>query len=80
MKYIFFIEDCLSVLVFEVLGASGAIWGTSDLLTLRNENTQELWRYIVIFMGFLFLIRYIILQRKKYIELKRLIQMDNTNT
>ena len=48
----------LSKLVLDVFGASGAIWGTSEVLTLRNEETQELWRKISIGVGGFFLIRY----------------------
>jgi len=29
-----------------ILEVFGAIWGTSEVLTLRNPDTQEIWRYI----------------------------------
>ena len=34
----------LTKLVLEVLGGGGAIWGPSDVFTLRNPDTREFWR------------------------------------
>jgi membrane associated rhomboid family serine protease len=45
-------------LILEVFGASGAIWGTSEVLTLRNPDTQEIWRYISSIIGIIFFIRF----------------------
>ena len=34
----------LTKLVLEVLGGGGAIWGPSEVFTLRNPDTEEFWR------------------------------------
>ena len=47
--------------VLEVLGAIGAIWGVSEVFYLRNEKTKNLWSYICMGIGVLFLIRYIVI-------------------
>ncbi len=46
----------------EVLGASGAIWGASEVLHLRNsdhELNNTCWRIAAIFVGILAMIRFI---------------------
>jgi len=53
-------------LVLEVFGGAGAIWGFSEVLTLRNPLTQELWRFNALTMGFIMFIRYL-LQMKDYV-------------
>jgi len=53
-------------LVLEVFGGCGAIWGFSEVLTLRNPLTQELWRFNALTVGFIFFIRYL-MQMKDYI-------------
>jgi len=53
-------------LVLEVFGSTGAIWGFSEVLTLRTSSTQELWRICALFVGSLFFLRYG-LQMKEYI-------------
>jgi len=53
-------------LVLEVFGAAGAIWGFSEVLTLRRASTQEEWRFRALTVGALFFIRYG-LQMKDYI-------------
>lgn len=37
-----------------ILEVFGAIWGTSEVLTLRNPDTQEIWRYISSIIGIIF--------------------------
>ena len=46
-------------IVLEVFGAAGAIWGFSEVLTLRRPETQEFWRLIALVVGFIFFIRFI---------------------
>ena len=75
MKYLNFFDEALSKLVLDVFGASGAIWGTSEVLTLRNEETQELWRKISIGVGGFFLIRYTFIMKKLFYKLKN----ENSN-
>ncbi|NGX59696.1 MAG: hypothetical protein KR126chlam3_00852 [Chlamydiae bacterium] len=46
----------------EVLGASGAIWGASEVMHLRNsdhELNNTCWRIAAIFVGTIALIRFI---------------------
>ena len=45
-------------LILEVFGASGAVWGFAEVLTLRNEDTIEFWRYVCLIVAFIFLLRY----------------------
>lgn len=45
--------------VLEVLGSSGAVWGSSEVFGLRNEETREFWRHSAIIVGIVFLSRWI---------------------
>lgn len=45
-------------LILEVFGASGAVWGFAEVLTLRNSDTVEEWRYVCIVVAILFFVRY----------------------
>jgi len=54
-------------LVLEVFGGAGAIWGFSEVLTLRNPETQELWRKNALIVGTIFLVRYA-MQIRDYVE------------
>lgn len=65
-------------LILEVFGASGAIWGTAEILTLRNPNTMEIWRYISSIIGIIFFIRFLLIQQKLYNKLY--IEENNSNT
>lgn len=43
--------------VSNVLGSAGAIWGSSEILCLRNQNNRTLWRGVsgstgLVFFGF----------------------------
>lgn len=44
--------------LLEVCGASGAIWGTSEVVTLRRNSTTEFWRLAAIGAGLVFLMRF----------------------
>jgi len=44
-------------LVLEVFGGAGAIWGFSEVCTLRRPETQELWRWIALTIGGIFFVR-----------------------
>lgn len=46
-------------LVLEVLGAAGAIWGSSDALGLRNASNDWFWRPCAIVVGLAFLTRWV---------------------
>ena len=65
-QYKKFWYDSMVKLVLEVFGASGAVWGTSEVLTLRDSDTQDIWRGIASTVGFLFLIRFGIQQYRSY--------------
>ncbi|NGX26512.1 MAG: hypothetical protein K940chlam6_00436 [Chlamydiae bacterium] len=43
----------------EVLGASGAIWGTSEVVHLRNDENKDYWRVTAIVIGALAFIRFV---------------------
>ena len=47
-------------IILEVFGASGAVWGFAEVLTLRNEDTVEFWRWICLIVALLFFIRYLV--------------------
>tara|TARA_Y100001970_G_scaffold522_1_gene616 strand:- start:2392 stop:2643 length:252 start_codon:yes stop_codon:yes gene_type:complete len=66
-------------LILEVFGASGAVWGTSEVLTLRNSDTQNVWRCISSIVGFAFLVRFGITQRRTYLKLKSNSPSNSTN-
>jgi len=65
-SYINFFWVAFVKLILEVFGASGAIWGTSEVLTLRFPDTQEIWRYISSIIGIIFFIRFLFIQKKLY--------------
>ena len=46
-------------IVLEVFGAAGAIWGFSEVLTLRRLETLEFWRSNALVIGFIFFIRFV---------------------
>jgi len=52
-------------LVLEVFGGAGAVWGFSEVLTLRNSVTQELWRFNSLAMGCIMFVRFL-MQMKEY--------------
>jgi len=76
-KYLLFIIDSFIKLVLQVFGASGAIWGTSEVLLLRKNETQELWRDISRYIGIIFFIRFIIEQIKSYRKIHPLNDIQN---
>ena len=69
-KYWNFWYECFVKLVLEVFGASGAVWGTSEVLTFRNSDTQDEWRGIASAIGLIFLFRFWIEQSRKFKILK----------
>ena len=46
--------------VLEVLGAGGAIWGSSEAIGLRNDANRWFFRWLACVVGFVFLIRWIV--------------------
>ena len=54
-----FAQIHVSKFILQVLGGGGAVWGSSEVLTLRNAATASEWRIAAIVVGFIFLIRWI---------------------
>mmetsp|Transcript_63118 Transcript_63118/g.74628 ORF Transcript_63118/g.74628 Transcript_63118/m.74628 type:complete len:414 (-) Transcript_63118:135-1376(-) len=55
-------------IVLEVFGGAGAIWGFSEVCTFRRPETQELWRFNALAIGFIFFIRYLMQIKDYFIE------------
>ncbi len=53
--------------VLEVLGAAGAIWGWSEVITLHKPETIWLWRPVSLTIGAIFFFRWV-LQIRDYAE------------
>ena len=58
-KKLLFVYEALVKLVLEVFGAGGAIWGFSEVLTLRTSKNIHIWRHIASIIAILFFIRWI---------------------
>ena len=54
------IEAFIVTLILEVFGAVGAVWGFSEIVTVRNPETNKVWRSISAAVGLVFLVRWII--------------------
>ena len=46
--------------VLEVLGAGGAIWGSSEAIGLRNDANRWFFRWLACLVGFVFLVRWVV--------------------
>jgi hypothetical protein len=46
-----FVVDTGQKFISNVLGGAGAIWGSSEVVCLRNQNNKRLWRGIAGGMG-----------------------------
>ena len=53
-------EAFIVKLILEVFGAVGAVWGFSEILTLRTTESNNVWRPVSIVVGILFLLRWIL--------------------
>ena len=52
-----FVVESGQKFISNVLGGAGAIWGSSEIVCLRNQNNRRLWRGIsgstgIVFLGF----------------------------
>ena len=52
-----FVIETAQKFVYKVLGGAGAVWGSAEIVYLRNQHNRKLWRGIsgsvgVIFFGF----------------------------
>ena len=66
--------------LLEVCGPPVIIWGGSEILMIRTENTQELWRYLSIGIGFLSFIRFFINKKCESVKKKNNDWFLSTNT
>ena len=53
-------EAVIVKLILEVFGAVGAVWGFSEIATLRTSETNHVWRPVSIVVGVMFLLRWIL--------------------
>jgi hypothetical protein len=52
--------------ILEVLGAAGAIWGSSEAAELRNEDNDRLWQIIALIIGVVAFFKWTIKQANLY--------------
>mmetsp|Transcript_4562 Transcript_4562/g.12897 ORF Transcript_4562/g.12897 Transcript_4562/m.12897 type:complete len:163 (-) Transcript_4562:1107-1595(-) len=57
--------------VLEVLGAAGAIWGSSEALGLRNDSNVWFVHWLACVVGLVFLVRWLIQLHRAYRLLSR---------
>eukprot|EP00984_Skeletonema_dohrnii_P038360 scaffold41499_cov150-Skeletonema_dohrnii-CCMP3373.AAC.1 len=67
-----FYDAFIATFILEVLGAAGAVWGASEIATLRNPETNDRWRIIASVVGIIFLFRWIL-------HLRAFIQSENAS-
>ncbi|KAL7527773.1 hypothetical protein ACHAXR_004365 [Thalassiosira sp. AJA248-18] len=60
MKLLRWFEALVVKLILEVFGAVGAVWGFSEIVTLRNPETNRIWRPIALAIGVIFFGRWIL--------------------
>jgi len=65
-----FVVDTGQKFISNVLGGAGAIWGSSEVICLRNQNNTRLWRGIAGGMGIVLFGCYIKERIDKYNKLK----------
>jgi len=58
---VFAVVALLLRIVLEVIGAAGAIWGGAEVVTLRNAENAELWRWISVGVGVVSWLRFLTL-------------------
>ena len=46
--------------VLQVLGAGGAIWGSSEAIGLRNDANRWFFQWLACLVGFVFLVRWVV--------------------
>ena len=74
-----FLMHMLTKFVLEVCGAAGAIWGSSEVATLRNKTTQQTWRYISSAVGVLFLGRFVVYGCAQWKKMQNNVVTENSN-
>jgi len=69
-KWTRFMQIFTARIVLEVMGGAGAMWGFSEVCTLRRPETQELWRCIALTIGFIFFLRFLCQHKDYFTEIK----------
>jgi len=60
MKVLRWFEATAITFDLEVLGAGGAIWGASEIVTLRTAGTNYIWRPVAAAVGVVYAIRWMV--------------------
>merc|ERR1712008_187655 len=60
MRWVRLLQIFSAKLVLEVFGGAGAIWGFSEVLTLRKPETLWFWRPCAAAVGAIFFLRFIL--------------------
>lgn len=60
MTFLRWYDAFIVKLILEVFGAVGAVWGFSEIVTLRNHETTKIWRPIALAVGVVFLVRWLV--------------------
>lgn len=58
LDYTKFVQVFIAKLVLEVCGAAGAIWGSTEILTIRTPENNYIWRPISLATFVIFLVRF----------------------
>ena len=66
-----FVVDTGQKFISNVLGGAGAIWGSSEVVCLRNNTNKRLWRGIAGGAGIIFFGIYLQERLDKYNNLKK---------
>lgn len=65
-----FVMESGQKFISNVLGGAGAVWGSSEIICLRNNNNRRLWRGISGSVGIIFFSLYLQERHGKYKQIK----------
>ena len=65
-----FVAESIQKFISNVLGSAGAVWGSSEIVYLRNNNNRLMWRGISGTVGIYFFSSYIHERIEKFNKLK----------
>jgi len=65
-----FILDSGKKFIWDVMGSAGAVWGSSEIVCLRNSKNRRLWRGISGSVGIIFFGIYLQDRCEKYNKIK----------
>ncbi len=57
--------------VYKVLGGAGAVWGSAEIVYLRNKHNRKMWRAISGSVGLIFFGFYVQEKIEAYNKLKK---------